>query len=102
MDGSPVSLLLAPALFGLGQGLCVPTLTMLIGEHAPLALRGRAASLAGTATFTGQFLSPLAFGPLVSATTTATGFLTAALLEAAVLAVLLFPPVRRTAPAGRL
>ncbi|GGK26415.1 MFS transporter [Streptomyces camponoticapitis] len=75
----------APALFGLGMGVAVPTLTVLIGEGAPPGTRARATALSGTAAFTGQFVSPLLVWPLVGATSLRAGFLAAALLAGAVL-----------------
>ncbi|MCE6995508.1 hypothetical protein LZG04_11940 [Saccharothrix sp. S26] len=74
----PVPLLVAPALWGLRMGLLFPVVTVPIDNEVPPALRGRAAALSGTAVFTGQFCSPLVFGPLITATTPATGFLAAA------------------------
>lgn len=60
---------------------------MLVDRAAGERHRGRAASLSGTAIFAGQFLSPLLFGPLVSATSTVTGLLVAAGISAVILAV---------------
>lgn len=93
----PILLLVAPALYGLGQGMAMPTLTILIGETAPAELRGRATSLTGTAVFAGQFASPLLLGPLVGVTSITTGFLAAAGLAAVILLVLL--AVRVSPPA---
>ncbi|MEB3371552.1 MFS transporter [Saccharopolyspora mangrovi] len=76
----PVLLLAGPALLGLGQGLSLPSLTVLVNESAPPALRGQATSLAGTVIFGGQFLSPLLLGPLIGATSSTVGFLTAAVM----------------------
>ncbi|WP_393915956.1 MFS transporter [Halostreptopolyspora alba] len=81
----PVPLLLAPAFAGVGNALAMPALTVLIADHAPAGLRGRATSLQGTAMFTGQFLSPLLAGPLIAATSHTTGFLAAGGVAAAVL-----------------
>lgn len=55
----PVVLLLAPALFGLGNGILFPVVTVLVDETAGAEARGRAASLSATAIFAGQFVSPL-------------------------------------------
>jgi ACDE family multidrug resistance protein len=90
-------LILAPALFGLGMGVCMPALTVLLADAAPLRLRGQVTALSGSAAFLGQFGSPLLFGPLVDATTVRTGFLAAALLAALVL-LALPRPVRQPAP----
>ena len=70
----------AAALFGIGMGVAVPALTVLVAEAAPAPLRGRATSLSASATFLGQGASPLLLGPVVSATSIATGFAVAAAL----------------------
>ncbi|GCB46917.1 MFS transporter [Streptomyces sp. NL15-2K] len=88
--GHPALLLAGPALLGIGQGLSLPSLTVLINENAPSALRGRAAALAGTVIFGGQFLSPLLLGPVIGATSSTTGFLAAAGLATLIAIVLLF------------
>ncbi|MFC8623406.1 MFS transporter [Streptomyces anulatus] len=82
--GQAVPLLAAPALFGAGMGISVPALTVLIGENAPPGSRARATSLSGSAAFTGQFLSPLLFGPLAAAASIRTAFLVAVALAATV------------------
>ncbi|AZQ37978.1 MFS transporter [Streptomyces cyaneochromogenes] len=88
----PAALLAAPALFGLGMGMSVPAMTVLINRTAPPHLKGQATALSGTAAFSGQFLSPVFFGPLVAATSLAHGLLAAAGLAAVVLlAVLVLP-----------
>ncbi|GAA4668405.1 MFS transporter [Streptomyces chumphonensis] len=78
MAGHPALLTLATVLFGLGSGVAVPALAMMIGESAPPALRGQVMSLSGTANFLGQFIAPLIVGPVIGATSIATGFLAAA------------------------
>ncbi|GHH27694.1 MFS transporter [Streptomyces lanatus] len=75
-------LFLAPLLFGLGQGVFFPVTTVLVGEGVPAEIRGKATSLSGTATFAGQFASPLLIGPLIQATSAITGFLVAATVPA--------------------
>ncbi|MGW0466470.1 MFS transporter [Streptomyces sp. NPDC003027] len=85
----PWLLLVAPMLFGLGQGIAFPALTVLVGEAAPAERRGQATSLSGTANFAGQFVSPLLLGPVVAATSLTTGFLAAAALSAVVFLALL-------------
>ncbi len=81
-------LFLAPLLFGLGQGVFFPVTTVLIGEGVPAAVRGQATSLSGTATFAGQFASPLLIGPLIQATSPTTGFFLAAIVPALALIAL--------------
>lgn len=83
----PVLLLLAPTLFGVGNGILFPVATVLVDHAAGVEQRSRAASLSSTAIFAGQFISPLLFGPLIDATSTTTGFLVAAGLSATILAV---------------
>lgn len=80
--------LVAGAMFGIGNGLLLPTLTVLIGDTPAADDRGKATSLSGTAMFVGQFASPLVFGPLIEATSVTTGFAVAAALSGAALAVL--------------
>lgn len=93
----PVVLLGAAALFGIGNGLLLPVITVLIGDTPPPERRGQATALSGTAMFVGQFSSPLLFGPLMAATSITTGYLTAAAVAATILITLL--AVRVTAPA---
>jgi len=64
----PALLALAAAAFGLGSGLTLPAAGVLLGELAPEGLRGQANAYLGTATFLGQFVSPLVLGPLAGAT----------------------------------
>lgn len=71
-------LLLVPVLTGIGSGIMMPTLTVLVDRAAPAEQRGTATSLQATALFGGQFGSPLVFGPLIDATSIATGALIAA------------------------
>ncbi|UQA96341.1 MFS transporter [Streptomyces halobius] len=69
---------LVPVLTGIGSGITMPTLTVLVDRAAPAEKRGTATSLQATALFGGQFASPLVFGPLIDATSIATGALVAA------------------------
>ncbi|MEU0382848.1 MFS transporter [Streptomyces chartreusis] len=84
----PWLVIVAPVLFGIGQGIAFPALTVLVGEAAPAELRGQATSLSGTANFAGQFLSPLLLGPVIGATSITSGFLMAAGLSLLVLLAL--------------
>jgi MFS family permease len=85
---SPVALYPAVVLLGVGHGIVFPTVTTMVGESVREHLRGRAMALCGTATFVGQFLSPLMVGPLVDATTIPTAYLTVSAATALLLAVL--------------
>lgn len=94
---TPAVIAVAPVLFGLGNGLAFPALTVLVGEAAPPELRGQTVALSATGSFAGQFFSPLLLGPLIGATTITTGFLAAAGLAGVVLLVLLVTRVSTAA-----
>ncbi|MGD9132211.1 MAG: MFS transporter [Desulfobacterales bacterium] len=55
---------LAVALFGVSQGLILPTVMVWIGDVVPASFRGRFSSYLGTFGFIGQFLSPILFAPI--------------------------------------
>jgi MFS family permease len=55
---------LAAALFGVSQGLIMPTVMVWVGEVVPPSFRGRFSSYLGTFGFIGQFLSPILFAPI--------------------------------------
>ena len=86
---APILLLAAPAGFGVGMGLAVPALTVLVAEQVPAGRRGLATALLATATFVGQFASPLLLGPVQAATSVTGTFLTTAGLAGGTLIVLL-------------
>jgi ACDE family multidrug resistance protein len=52
------------ALFGVGQGLMMPTALLWIADVVPSAFLGRFSSYITTFGFLGQFLSPIAFAPV--------------------------------------
>ncbi len=52
------------ALFGVSQGLLMPTVMVWIGEVVPPSFRGRFSSYLGSSGYIGQFLSPYLFGPV--------------------------------------
>ncbi|WP_147430369.1 MFS transporter [Rhodococcus pyridinivorans] len=87
--GQPMVVFAASALFGIGNALLLPVVTVLIGETPPHSHRGQATALSGTAMFVGQFASPLVFGPFIDATAITTGYLLAAGIAAAILVVTL-------------
>lgn len=97
LTGHAALVVIGNGLFGLGMGILMPAVTVLIGDTAPPALRGQATALSGTASFAGQFCSPLILGPLVDSTSVKTGFLACAGAAAVLLLALL--PVRITDPA---
>jgi len=53
------------ALFGVSQGLILPTIMVWIGDIVPPSFRGRFSSYLGTFGFIGQFLSPILFAPIL-------------------------------------
>ena len=53
------------ALFGVSQGLILPTVMVWIGDIVPSSFRGRFSSYLGTFGFIGQFLSPILFAPIL-------------------------------------
>jgi MFS family permease len=55
---------MAVALFGVSQGLILPTVMVWIGHVVPPPFRGRFSSYLGTFGFIGQFLSPILFAPV--------------------------------------
>lgn len=52
------------AVFGVSQGLMMPTVMVWIGDTVPPSFRGRFSSYLGTFGFIGQFLSPIVFAPV--------------------------------------
>ena len=54
----------AVALFGVSQGLLMPTVMVWVGAVVPPSFRGRFSSYLGTFGFIGQFLSPILFAPV--------------------------------------
>lgn len=97
---NPVLLVIAPALFGIGNGLTFPTLSVLIAEYSPASLWGRANAFAATAVFVGQFMSPILLGPVIDATSITTGFLVVAGISVFILLALVVAP-RLTASRAR-
>ena len=55
---------MAVALFGVSQGLILPTVMVWIGDVVPPSFRGRFSAYLGTFGFIGQFLSPIIFAPV--------------------------------------
>ena len=55
---------IAVALFGVSQGLIMPTVMVWVGAVVPPSFRGRFSSYLGTFGFIGQFLSPILFAPI--------------------------------------
>lgn len=71
------------AIGGVGVGLTVPNLNLRLGELAPAGRRGQVLAGLVTGIFLGQFLSPVALGPLVAAAGISGAFLATGLLTTA-------------------
>jgi MFS family permease len=81
---------MAVALFGVSQGLILPTVMVWIGEVVPPTFRGRFSSYLGTFGFIGQFLSPILFAPVFMLVGLNGVFLVGAGIGAAWFLILLF------------
>ncbi len=64
---SILSVLVMMVLFGVGQGMVMPTLNLWVGELTKTCVRGRMISYLTTFLFIGQFLPPIIFNPIFSA-----------------------------------
>jgi MFS family permease len=53
------------ALFGISQGLVMPTVMVWIGDAVPQSFRGRFSAYLGSFGFIGQFMSPILFAPVL-------------------------------------
>jgi MFS family permease len=60
-----LAVIISVALFGLSQGLIMPTVMVWIGDAVPANYRGRFSSYLGSFGFMGQFLSPILFAPVL-------------------------------------
>ena len=78
------------ALFGMSQGLIMPTVMVWIGDAVPASYRGRFSSYLGTFGFMGQFLSPILFAPVLILAGLKGVFMTGAAIGAAWLVLVLF------------
>jgi ACDE family multidrug resistance protein len=87
----PMVLGAATVFLGFGNGVVFSALSIIIAELVPESLLGRATAVSSTATFLGQFISPLVLGPVMTSTSIATGYLvlagTAALILLALVAM---------------
>lgn len=81
---------MAVALFGVSQGLILPTVMVWIGAVVPPSFRGRFSSYLGTFGFIGQFLSPILFAPVLVLVGLKGVFLVGAGVGAAWFLILLF------------
>lgn len=57
-------IIMGAGLFGVSQGLVMPTVMVWIGEVVPSSFRGRFSSYLGSSGYIGQFLSPYLFAPV--------------------------------------
>lgn len=102
LASSLVWVLAGLAVAGLGLGLTLPNLNRWTSESVSARARGRALSGVTTATFLGQFLSPLVTQPVADAAGLTTMYLVlgALLFGLAVTLGLLRAPLRRAAGQG--
>ena len=100
MAERPIMLSTATVFFGLGNGVVFSALSILIAELVPAPLLGRATALSSTAMFLGQFISPLVLGPVMAATSIATGYLAIAGAAALILLALIAIRVPIADPCG--
>jgi MFS family permease len=98
LSSSVALIVLGAGMFGLGMGILMPAVTVLIGDSAPPSLRGQATALSGTASFAGQFASPLVLGPVIDSTSVQTGYLASGGVAALMLLLLLIARIKDPAP----
>ena len=87
---SPVIIALSVVLFGIGQGMLLPMVTVWLGEMVPASFRGRIASYLATFGLFGQFMSPVVFAPVVLNAGLSSVFIAAAIVPAVVFFLFLF------------
>lgn len=66
MGAATIVLYLGLVIAGVGLGIMIPSLYVWLANEMPVAIRGRALGGFTTATFLGQFLSPILSQPLIS------------------------------------
>ena len=72
--GSLPVLLLGAMIYGLGEGICIPTLQDVVTGTAPAAQRGAVVAIWVGAARAGQTIGPLAAGAVYGATSTGATF----------------------------
>ena len=77
---SVLTIIVTFVLFGIGQGMVMPTLNLWVGELANTCARGRLVSYLTTFLFIGQFLPPVIFNPIFSALSFSGVFLIAGII----------------------
>jgi MFS family permease len=88
LSADPAVVFVATLLQGMAHALLAPTIAILVADQVPDTVLGRATAISSTLMFLGQFCSPLVLGPIMDATSIATGYLALAGLAVVVLAVL--------------
>ncbi len=92
---SIITVIVMVILFGVGQGMVMPTLNLWVGELTNTCARGRMISYLTTFLFIGQFLPPIIFNPIFSMLSFNGVFLIAGLV-CAILTVLFLINLRRS------
>lgn len=67
LGATTIGLYIGLVLSGIGLGILIPSLYVWLANEMPVAIRGRALGGFTTATFLGQFLSPILSQPLIRA-----------------------------------
>jgi len=91
---SIIIIIVAFVLFGVGQGMVMPTLNLWVGDLTNTCARGRMISILTTFLFVGQFLPPIIFNPIFSALSFAGVFLVTGII-CGVMAALFFINLKR-------
>jgi sugar phosphate permease len=60
------AIIISIVLYGIGQGMILPTLNLWVSELTNTCMRGRMISYLTTFLFVGQFLPPIIFNPVFS------------------------------------
>lgn len=74
------TIIISVILYGIGQGMIIPTLNLWVSELTNTCMRGRMISYLTTFLFIGQFLPPIIFNPVFAAFNFNGVFLTAGLI----------------------
>jgi MFS transporter, ACDE family, multidrug resistance protein len=98
LAGSLVLLVAAGVVYGLGEGLVLPTLTDVVAESAPDSSRGAVLSLQVSAIRSGQTVGPLIAGAGIAVIGTSGTFLAGGVLAALVVALTLMVRLGGTTP----
>lgn len=87
---SPSTIVIAVALYGIGQGMLMPMVTVWLGDIVPASFRGRISSYLASFGLIGQFMSPVIFAPVVPRLGLDGVFLVASAISVVVLMLFLF------------